>query len=148
MQPLDLTKQPPRSPRVQVGGLVMIARTIDKLRASLPGGNPGSYKMPGFSAEILERLGVSEDALRGVIAKAESEDAVLAWLAAHTDQARYPEINREFSEETSEGYSEKFHASYPAARKYNLSNVFEIMEYDDREMFGIPHPQGEVAPKR
>lgn len=145
MQPLDLTEQPPRSPRVKLGGLVMIARTIDKLRASLPGGNLGSYKMPGFSTEILERLGVSEDALRDVVARADSEDEVLAWLAARTDQTRYPEINREFSEETSEGYSEKFHANYPAARKYNLSNVFEIMEYDDREMFGILHPQREVS---
>ena len=41
MTPLDLTKQPPRSPRAPLGhlDLVMAARTVDKIRATLPGGN-------------------------------------------------------------------------------------------------------------
>jgi len=147
MQPLDLTKNPPRSPRVELGGIVMMARTVDKLRASLPGGNLGEYKLSGFSAEILERLGVSEEALRDVVAKATSEDEIAAWLAANTDRARHPEINREFSEESCDGYSERFHERYTVARKHNLHNVFEVLEYDDREAFGIPHPQGDLAPK-
>jgi hypothetical protein len=43
MKPLDLTKTPPRSPREQLVGLVFIPRMIDKMRALLPGGNPGKY---------------------------------------------------------------------------------------------------------
>ena len=34
---LDLTKQPPRSPRATVGGFMILGRTIDKCRALLFG---------------------------------------------------------------------------------------------------------------
>src|ERR1043166_5997953 len=38
----DLTKEAPRSPRVRVGGYVILGRTIDKCRA-LIAGNIGEY---------------------------------------------------------------------------------------------------------
>jgi hypothetical protein len=38
MDPLDLTVTPPRSPYQMLEGLYMLPRTIDKLRAKLPGG--------------------------------------------------------------------------------------------------------------
>ncbi len=53
MDALDLTTHPPRSPNLRLGGLLMLARTIDKLRASLPGGNLGVYYIRGFSATML-----------------------------------------------------------------------------------------------
>ena len=55
MDALDLTKQPPRGPRelLPTLDLLMIARTVDKLRATLPGGNLGSYQIPGFSTRLL-----------------------------------------------------------------------------------------------
>ena len=68
MTPVDLTKAPPRSPYAELGGLLMLARTIDKLRASLPGGHLGAYKMAGFSVRLLEGLGIAEDDLQGVVA--------------------------------------------------------------------------------
>jgi hypothetical protein len=34
MEPLDLSAAPPRSPRVMLDGLAMLARTIDKTRAA------------------------------------------------------------------------------------------------------------------
>jgi hypothetical protein len=37
MRPIDLTIQPPRSPYQKMEGLYMMPRTIDKLRAKLPG---------------------------------------------------------------------------------------------------------------
>src|SRR5580704_16922247 len=41
METIDLTTQPPRSPYQKMAGLYMMPRTIDKLRAKLPGGNIG-----------------------------------------------------------------------------------------------------------
>lgn len=58
MKPLDLTKTSPRSPREQLVGLVFIPRTIDKMRALLPGGNPGKYHVEGASLALLEGIGV------------------------------------------------------------------------------------------
>jgi Domain of unknown function (DUF5069) len=43
MEPLDLSTRPPRSGLEKLGGFYLLARTIDKIRAHLPGGNPGEY---------------------------------------------------------------------------------------------------------
>jgi hypothetical protein len=45
MTPLNLTKQPPRSPRGELGRLCMLPRMIDIARAKLPGGDIGQYQM-------------------------------------------------------------------------------------------------------
>jgi len=140
VEPLDLTKQPPRSPRVTVNGLVMMARTIDKVRASLPGGKSGEYKLAGFSQELLDELGIEEPVFRAVVLDARTDDDVAHWLAEHTDPARYDEINRIFSEETVHNFPATFHERYPVAKKYNLTNIFDVLEFDDRELFGISHP--------
>lgn len=75
MESLDLTVRPPRGPRLPLADLdlVMLARTVDKVRATLPGGSLGSYQIPGFSARLLERLGITEDELRDAVAGARSD---------------------------------------------------------------------------
>ncbi len=98
MDSLDLTRQAPRSPRALLPGLnlVMIARTVDKLRATLPGGNLGSYQIPGFSGHLLKQLGISDQALRDAVANAASDDDVAAWIRDNSDPAAYAAINAEF----------------------------------------------------
>jgi hypothetical protein len=93
MESLDLTKAPPRSPYVRLGGLLMLARTIDKLRATLPGGNLGAYKIAGFSERMLQALGIPEDDLRAVIALAKDDDEVLGWVRKHSGPVKYDEVN-------------------------------------------------------
>ncbi len=94
MEPLDLSKQPPRSPHVKIGGVMMLARTIDKMRAGLPGGNMGSYRVPGFSTRLLDGIGIDADELAAVIARADSEDDVVTWVRAHADTTKFDEVNR------------------------------------------------------
>src|ERR1700674_699505 len=89
MEPLDLTKRPPRGPREKLDGLVLMPRTIDKLRAMLPGGKLGAYKIPGFSARVLEKIGVKEDELLEAVRRASSDDDVAAWLRARADTSKY-----------------------------------------------------------
>jgi hypothetical protein len=95
MEPLDLTRRPPRSPRQFLPGLeiFMLARTVDKIRATLPGGNIGEYQITGFSSSLLNALGISEAVLRKVIAEAGSDEAVSTWIRENSDAARYAEIN-------------------------------------------------------
>jgi len=95
MESLDLSRRPPRGPRQPLAGLdlFMLARTVDKLRATLPGGSLGAYQIAGFSARLLERLGISEDDMRDAVARADSDEAVAAWVSERSDPARYPEIN-------------------------------------------------------
>ena len=91
MEALDLTRRPPRSPRELLPDLdlLMAARTVDKLRATLPGGNLGAYQITGFSSRLLEALDIPEALLREAIAAADSDAKVAAWIREHSDPARY-----------------------------------------------------------
>jgi hypothetical protein len=86
MDALDLTKTPPRGPRTPLAGLdlIMAARTVDKVRASLPGGNLGVYNIPGFSIQMLEAIGITEDAFRDEVARASDDAQVAAWIRERT----------------------------------------------------------------
>jgi hypothetical protein len=144
MEPLDLTQQPPRSPFAELDGLMLMPRTIDKLRGFLPGGNPGDYfingKTPGISQYLLDRLGIALDDLQGVVALAADEDEVAAWLRKHTDATQYPAINATLQR------IKRKHAHDPAyfaelyahtlATHPELEHILDIIDEDDRRIFG------------
>jgi hypothetical protein len=138
MEPLDLTKAPPRSPYVRLGGLLMLARTIDKIRATLPGGNLGAYRVRGFSTQLLERLGIQEDDLRAVIALAHSDDEVAAWVRKQSDASTYEEINLAFERETVGGRAGNgdYFERYPMAKTLPPeTTLLRVLEIDDASAF-------------
>jgi hypothetical protein len=144
MDALDLTRRPPRSPRLLLADLelLMIARTVDKLRATLPGGNLGSYKIPGFSSRLLDALGISEQALREAIAAAGSEAEVAAWIARNSDPSRYEALNVLMEERKLEDVLDDptFLERYPDAREYPHDILlFDLILLDDKAMFGEKH---------
>src|ERR1700716_3095640 len=86
METVDLTTQPPRSPYQKMEGLYMMPRTIDKLRAKLPGGNIGVYSIttpfaPGLSLMLLDGIGVTEEWLLEIVQKVSVEDDIADWAA-------------------------------------------------------------------
>jgi hypothetical protein len=95
MDALDLTKAPPRAPRTPLADLdlIMAARTVDKVRASLPGGNLGSYNIPGFSTQMFEAIGISEDDFRDAVARASSDADVAAWLRERVTSQKIDAFN-------------------------------------------------------
>ncbi len=145
MEPLDLSAAPPRSCYEELDGLMLMPRTIDKLRALLPGGNPGGYwidgPISGISGYLLQRLGIDEGALRDAVAAARNDDDVAAWLRERTDASKYPEIN-----ETLRRIKPK-HSQDPAmfaaiyaetlALHPELDRVIDIIEADDRRAFAV-----------
>ncbi|MBC5798920.1 MAG: DUF5069 domain-containing protein [Candidatus Eremiobacteraeota bacterium] len=138
MEPLDLQSAPPRSPYVQIGGLYMLARTIDKVCATLPGGNLGSYRMAGFSAQLLEKLGVSEDALREVVARATSDAAVGSWVREHSNPTQYDAINAEMAEQIIGDRLQRpdFVQRYPFVTTLPpQTTLFQVLDIDDGKMF-------------
>lgn len=143
MNALDLTQRPPRSPRELLPGLdlFMAARTVDKIRATLPGGNIGEYQITGFSSSLLNALGISEAVLRKVIADAESDADVAAWIREHSDPKRYAEINAKLEGRTvGERLNDpEFLRRYPSAR--NLPPETSRLDHliaDDAETFEKP----------
>ena len=140
MNALDLTKRPPRSPRELLPGLdlLMAARTVDKIRATLPGGNIGSYQITGFSSRLLERLGIVESLLREAVAGAASDAEIAQWIAAHSDAGRYAEINAALERATvGERLSDpEFVARYPIARRLPPdTSRLDLLVADDKEAF-------------
>lgn len=138
MEPLDLTKAPPRSPKVQLDGLAMLPRTIDKLRATLPGGNPGVYKISGFSETLLDTIGVKEDDIREAVRRAESDDDVAKWLREHADTGKYAGFNEYILKRSVDDVKDKaaFMERYPILKKRpDIYYLADMLEADDAEMF-------------
>lgn len=140
MEPLDLSRRPPRSPRELLPGLdlFMAARTVDKLRATLPGGNIGEYQITGFSSSLLNALGISEAVLRKAIAEAASDEDVAAWLRQHTDPTRYAEINAKLESHTvgERMNDSEFLRRYPSARTLPPETPrLDLLVADDAEAF-------------
>ncbi len=137
MEPLDLSKHPPRSPKVELDGLVMLARTIDKLRASLPGGNVGVYKIAGFSQRMLDAIGVSEQELRDVVASAKTDTDVVDWLRSRIDWGKAVDAsNRIRGRNLDDVDRNEFAERYPVIKKKpELHYLVDVLDADDAEMF-------------
>jgi hypothetical protein len=83
MEPLDLTTTRPRKTRDALAGITFLPRSIDKVRASLPGGKLNGYTIEGFTSRMLDNLGITEDAMRDAVVAAKSDDDVAAFVQEH-----------------------------------------------------------------
>jgi hypothetical protein len=143
MEPLDLTVRPPRGPRETLLGCAFLPRTIDKVRAELPGGKLGAYIVTGpraISGWLLHKLKIDPAELRTVVANAANEDEVVAWLRERVDPAVAAEITAKLAAsrvDTLSGADWEFVAArHPLLRTRNdLTTTYELLEADDAAMF-------------
>ena len=137
MQPLDLTTAPPRGPRESLAGILFLPRTIDKVRATLPGGNIGAYDIPGISAMMLEALGIELDALRAAVADAADDDGVARFVGTSTSPERIAKWNAFLAARLPRGGDrEAAFETYPWLRERpDLPLVLDVLEEDDRRHF-------------
>ena len=140
MEALDLTKAPPRRARQELDGLVNLPRSIDKMRSHLPGGNPGVYNIPGFTAIMLEMIGVTEDQFREAVVQAKTDEDVAAWLRAHADTEKYAAyndriLNRRVADVKARD-PEGFAKRYPISQtRPDIELMIDMLEADDQDMF-------------
>ena len=82
----DLTKEAPRSPKIRVGGYVILGRTLDKCRALLAG-DIGEYH---FDCPLDNMLfgwkGIEGDDFKAAVAKGSSDEEMVKWVNAHGTQ--------------------------------------------------------------
>jgi hypothetical protein len=137
MQPLDLTTAPPRAPREALAGIVFLPRTIDKVRATLPGGAQGAYNVPGFSEMMLEALGIELEAFRAAVADAANDDAVAKFVTASTSPDRVAAWNTIIlARLPRNGDRNAAHEAYPWLRQRpDLILALDVLEEDDRQHF-------------
>ena len=137
MQPLDLTVAPPRAPRESLAGVVFLPRTIDKVRATLPGGALGAYNIPGFSEMLLEALGIELDDFRAAVADAANDEAVAAFVNASTSAGRVEKWNAlVLARLPRNGDRNAAYEAYPWLRgRPDLVLALDVLEEDDRQHF-------------
>jgi hypothetical protein len=145
MTPLDLSKQPPRPPRTTMLDFYFLPRTVDKLRAELPGGDIGPYLNhdTGFSAFVVKRLGLDMDEFREAVARADDEAAVIAWLSERIDTAAAPALNAKLETFVVERMSPSdqilVRERHPVmASRPELSKMLDILDADDEHAFSSP----------
>ncbi len=138
----DLTNQAPRSPRLQVGGYVVLARAIDKCRADLAG-TIGEYHTDCPIDKIL--LGWKEieySAFREQVASGSTDEQIAEWVSAN-GAVKSPIELQTWNEET-----ENFHpATNPDLKEFFLgecerleldpatTTLFDYLEKDDALSF-------------
>jgi hypothetical protein len=139
MKPLNLTAHAPRKPSERLAGVIFMARTVDKMRASLPGGDLGAYKVDGFSTRMLGYLGITEAELAAVVASADSEAAVEAYILERTSQATRDECNAKLLERNVGDYianMQGFLTRYPFAETLPPeTTIIEMLALDDAHLF-------------
>lgn len=139
---LDLRIQPPRAPREQLDGLIFMPRTIDKIRATLPGGHLGPYHIaPGLSHLLLGIIGVQLPALRTAVMLANADADVARWLRAYADTSQYARANETLTQFRHENIAAQhrahFESLYPEFLRRRYPLAIDLVEADDRELYPL-----------
>src|ERR1700730_4426923 len=87
---IDLTQRPPRSFRVRLGNYVVLARMLDKGRATLAGKNGEYIYTSPTDQHLLKFLGFDPDALLKELATGKADGEILEWVQAHSKTPRSP----------------------------------------------------------
>ena len=87
---MDLTQHLPRSFRVRLGNCVILARMLDKGRATLAG-KSGEYKYNSPTDQrLVQFLDFDPDALLKELATGKGDGEILKWIESHSKNPRSP----------------------------------------------------------
>ena len=140
----DLAQQPPRSPRVRLGGYVVLPRILDKGRATITG-KQGEYKFGcPLDQRFLQFVGIKAPELKKQIATGKGDGEILAWIESHAKHQRAaPEIiawsawqeGRAPSDAEAREYFNELHKK-AAAEREDIATWFDLLDLDDYVSFG------------
>src|SRR3954471_1578393 len=80
IQAPDLTKQPPRSARVRLGGYAILARCLDKGRATSIGKNGEYHFNCPLDQRFLNYAGVDPEALKRELGAGKGDWEIFEWI--------------------------------------------------------------------
>jgi len=144
MSALDLTQRPPRSPRVRLGGYAMLARVLDKARASLVG-KAGDYKYGNpMDQHFFAFAGITQGALLEQVKTGAGDWALLLWVNANALPKRAPHEIRAWSawlETMPVGEAEDLEWVAAQAKRINpartdLQTIMDYLDADDHVSYG------------
>lgn len=138
----DLTKYPPRSPRVRLGGYAILPRCLDKGRATLAG-KQGEYHFAcPLDQEFLAFAGIDPEELKKQLGKSDTE--VLAWIRENAKNKRteaeiaawsHYQDNRAPENPDGREFFNGIHKNAGPNRD-DISSWFDVLDMDDYASFG------------
>lgn len=89
----DLSKEPPRSPFVRLGGFCILARTIDKCRAQIAG-TIGQYE---YNCEldqmVFQFIDMNANDFKEHVSQGHSDEEIISWMKEYGISKTEEEIN-------------------------------------------------------
>ena len=140
----DLTQFPPRSPRVRLGGYVILPRCLDKGRAAIAGKNGEYHYACPLDQRFLDFAGIDPEALKKELATGKSDSEILEWVEKNAKFKRSPiEIAAwsTFAEQRAPGDPETreyFNGMHKSAgpNREDIFTFFDVLDLDDYVSFG------------
>jgi hypothetical protein len=138
----DLTKFPPRSPRVRLGGYVILPRMLDKGRATVAGKHGEYHYACPMDQRFLEFVGIDSEKLKKQLDKSDGE--VLAWVEKNAKHRRSPEEIAAWSAQAEQRVpadleSREFFNGLQktaAPKREDIATWFDLLDVDDFVSFG------------
>ena len=140
----DLTQHPPRSPRVRLGGYVILPRMLDKGRATVAG-KQGEYHYDcPTDQRFLTFAGINADALKKQLAAGKGDGEILQWIEKNAKHKRTESeiaawsahcAQRAPADTDSRKYFQGEHAKV-APKREDIATWFDLLDLDDYVSFG------------
>ncbi len=144
IQATDLTKRPPRSARVRLGGFNILPRMLDKGRAELVGKNGEyTYACP-LDQRFLEFAGIEPKALKKQLATGKGDGEILQWITARSktkpseaEIAMWSMLSEQRvpSDVEMREFFNGLHGKV-APKREDISTWFDLLDVDDYASFG------------
>jgi len=142
----DLTQRAPRSPRLRLGGYVLLPRILDKVRA-LNAGTNGEYRygLRRMDRHFFNFLGLDPEAFQAAAKLDGGDGEMLAWAEANAKTprqpweiaawsawlvARGPDSDAETLAEFAEAVGEH------SQTREDIKTWFDLLDLDDHVTFG------------
>jgi hypothetical protein len=141
----NLTQHPPRSPRVRLGGYVILPRMLDKCRATIVGKNGEYHYACPTDQRFLQFSGVNPEALKAEVAKGASDSEILAWIQTNatikrteSEIAQWSALQPLWSPSNNESrqYFNGLVAGAKADKREDVVGWFDLLDVDDYVTFG------------
>jgi hypothetical protein len=140
----DLTQFPPRSPRVRLGGYVILPRCLDKCRATLGGKNGDYHYACPLDQHFLTFAGIDPEKLKAEVAQGKGDGELLEWIQANGAHKRSAaeiiawstwQENAPTGNVDSREYFNGLHTQ-TAPKRTDIFNWFDLLDVDDFASYG------------
>jgi hypothetical protein len=140
----DLRQRPPRSPRVRMGGYVILPRMLDKGRATIAAQNGEYHYACPIDQHFLTYTGIDPEQLKEELAAGKGDIKILEWIEANAQHkhepweiaqwSAYHDVRGPTDTDTREYFNELHKAA--SELREDIATWFDLLDLDDYVTFG------------